>query len=197
MTPRQGVAENFIGILRQDERASGRALVRHALFFVLLVLVTGIAIDLPDGRMFGIGTGVVILALVAGVGLGLLFARFVTLRRFDHSLANGWNQWMRYSVACSRVDEVHRRVHGRPATRSTTLAATLWSLALFATMVLLLLTVLDGAPTLEKTPVFAAYGAYLGFLAGRTIALRIWVHHLLVSLDELVRKGEIGVWGIV
>lgn len=193
----QGVAENFIGVLRTEDRATQKALLRHALLIALVVLFTALLVDLPDGRFFGVGVGVVALAVVLGGALGLMSGRHFTVRRYHRSLNGSWNQWMRYSIACRRVDEVYRRVRGRPATRSVGALAILWTVLLFATMILLLLTVLDGVPALDKTPVFLGYGAYLGWLVGHSLALKLWVRDFLVSLDEMIRTGEVGLWGVV
>jgi hypothetical protein len=193
----QGIAENFIGVLRTDDRAHQKALIRRAFLIGLLLLFTGLLVDLPDGTLFGLGTGFVALAVVIGAALGLIGGRFLTIRRYQRSLNGSWNQWMRYSIACQRIDEVYRRVRGRPATRSVGGIALLWTGLLFATLILLLLTVLDGAPTLNKSPVFIGYGVYLGWMVGHTLALKMWVRDFLVSLDEMIRTGEVGLWGVV
>lgn len=192
-----GVAENFIGILRHEERMSLRKAVRTLALFGLVALLTGLAVDLPEGRFFGVGFGLVSLVFLGGGILGITFGRLVTAKRYRDSLSTNWNRWMRYSIACDRVDEVHRKVRGRSANRSVGGLATLWAIVLFTTVVLLLMTVVDGVPAVDKTPVFLGYGAYLGFVFGRTLAIRTWVHQFLISLDEMVRAGELGVWGVV
>ncbi len=195
---KQGIAENFIGILRTEERTASRTLLRIVLFALGVAFLAALAVDLPDsGRLFGVAFGLVILTACVGAGLGLLVARFLTLRRYNASLAEGWNRWMRFSVACSRIEEVERRVRGRPATRPVGRLAALWTLILFATLIMLLVTFVDGVPSINKTPVFAAYGLYLGLRLGHTISLLRWVRGLLGSVDDLVRKGEIGLWGVV
>lgn len=193
----QGIAENFIGVLRTEDRAGHKAILRHSLLIVVLLLFTGLLVDLPVGGFFGIGIGVVALTVVLGSALGLVTGRHFTVRRYHRSLNSAWNQWMRYSIACQRVDEVYRRVRGRPATRSVGGIAAVWTVLLFATLILVLLTVLDGVTALDKTPVFVGYGVYLGWLVGHTLALRLWVRDFLVSLDEMIRTGEVGLWGVV
>lgn len=195
---RQGIAENFIGILRNEERAAARGLVRQALLALLVGLLAALAIDLPsDGRFFGVAVGLVALALVAGAAGGIIVGKQFVTRRYHESLASGWNKWMRYSVACSRIDEVHRRVNGKPATRSVAGIATIWTFILFTTIILLLMTVVDGVPTVNKTPVFIGYGLYLGYKIGRTLAMRGWARDFLSSIDDMMRQGEIGLWGVV
>lgn len=194
----QGIAENFIGILRTEERTASRGLLRLVLFALVVGLLAALAVDLPsDGRFFGIAVGLVALAILGGGVLGNVLGRHVFMARYHKSLATNWNRWMRYSVACSRVDEVQRRVQGKPATRSIAAVATMWTLILFTTAILLLMTVVDGVPTIDKTPVFVAYGAYSGYLIGRTIAMRAWARDFLVSIDEMMRQGEIGLWGVL
>ncbi len=197
MHPSQGVAENFIGVLRNEESATARRILRTALLFAFLALVTALAVDLPTGRFFGIGMGIVILSFLVGIGGGALWGTRFTTQRYARSLSTSWNRWMRYSVACDRIEQIHRKVNGKSALRATSGTVVLWSIALFATMVLLLLTVVDGAPAIDKTPVFVAYAAYLGFIEGRTLVLRRWAHGFLVSIDDMVRKGEIALWGVV
>lgn len=197
MQSSQGVAENFIGVLRNEENQSMRRLVRTMVWFAVLALVTALAVDLPSGSFFGIGMGIVIVGFLAGTGAGALWGHRITTQRYRTSLATKWNRWMRYSIACDRIDQIHRRVSGKAAQRGTGGSIALWAIALFITMVLLLLTVVDGVPAINKTPVFVAYAAYLGVVAGRTLVVRRWAHGFLMSLDDMVRRGELGLWGFV
>ncbi|MBW3581543.1 MAG: hypothetical protein KY455_00440 [Euryarchaeota archaeon] len=197
MHAHSGIAENFVGILRTEERASLRKIAGIVTMFLFLGLFTALMVDLPDGRMLGIGVGTVTLTFLIGGAAGLLYGRYVTTRTWRDSLTQRWNGWMRYSLACARIDEVHRRVQGRPATRSIGPLVAFWSSALFLTLILGLLTVVDGGPALLKTPVFATYGAWLGFSLGRALSVRLWVHDFLVSIDDLMRKGEVGLWGYI
>lgn len=194
----QGVAENFISILRDEERLRLRSLLRLGAFLLCVVLLAGLVADLPErGALFGAAAGLAILAGLAGVGLGLLWGRYVLARRYRSSMVASWNQWMRYSVACNRVDEIHRRVRGKSAVRSVGVLAGVWAVVLFVTLVLVVVTVLDPQAAWNQAPVFMLYAGLLGFLMGSRIAIGIWMHSLLVSLDDLVRRGEIALWGVM
>lgn len=194
----QGVAENFIGILRDEERHRWRSLLRFSVLFLVVVLLAGLVADLPErGSLFGTATGLAILAGLIGAGLGFVWGRFVVVRRYRASLVRSWNQWMRFSVACNRVDEVHRRVLGKPAVRSVGWLAALWAVVLFVTLVLFVVTVLNGAPAWDQAPLFVGYAGLAGFLVAQRVALALWVRSLLVSLDDMVRRGEVALWGVL
>jgi hypothetical protein len=194
----QGVAENFIGILRDEERWRVRSMIRLAVFLLVVVLLAGLIADLPErGALFGLAAGLAIIAGVVGLGLGILWGRFVTTRRYRTSLLAAWNQWMRYSVACNRVEEVHRRVRGRPAVRSIGVVAGLWAVVLFVTTILVVVTLLDPQVAWNQAPVFVFYAGLLGFLIGERGSVLLWVHSLLSSLDDLVRRGEVALWGVL
>ncbi len=194
----QGVAENFIGILRDEERSGVRSLIRLVALLAAVVLLAGLVADLPErGMLFGMAAGMAIIAALLGLGLGFLWGRLVAVRRYRASMVRSWNKWMRYSVACNRVQEVHRRVRGLPAARSVGMLAGAWALVLFVSLVVLVVTVLDGPPAWNQAPLFVAYAGLFGFLIGHRIAVAVWVRTLLTSLDDLVRRGEIALWGVM
>lgn len=194
----QGVAENFIGLLRGEKRMNLRSLLRLSIGLIVVLLLAGLIADLPNGgTLFGTATGLTLIGAVVGIGLGLAWGRFITVRQWRTSLVASWNAWMRYSIACSRVHEVYRRVRGRPATASVAKWATIWAIVLFVSMVIIVLTVLDGGPAWDQAPIFVAYAALLGGLVGHRIAVHAWVHTFIASLDDLVRRGEIALWGVV
>lgn len=194
----QGIAENFVGILRTEDRSSVRKLVRTTVLAGVLALVTGLIVDLGvNGRVFGPAFGLVLATIAIGGMAGMLWARSVTLRRWDQSLAKGWNTWMRYSVACARIDEVYRRARGKPAVRSVGGMAAFWAIALFVTLLFLFLPLVDGIPMFNTTVVFMAYGGYLGGRIGHAFAVQRWSRSFLSSVDEMIRAGELGLWGVV
>lgn len=194
----QGVAENFIGILRDEERWRLRSLVRLGVCVVVVVLLAGLVADLPErGMLLGTAAGLAIIGGVVGVALGILWGRFVVARRYRVSLVAAWNQWMRYSVACNRVEEVHRRVRGRPASRNVTVLAGFWAMVFFVTLIVVVLTVLDPQTAWNQAPVFVFYAGLIGFLVGERGAVLVWVRSLLTSLDDLVRRGEVALWGVL
>lgn len=196
--PVQGVAENFIGILRDEERWRVRSLLRLGVFLVVVVLLAGLVADLPErGMLLGTAAGLAIIGGVVGVALGILWGRFVVARRYRVSMLAAWNTWMRYSVACSRVEEVHRRVRGRPASRNVAVLAGFWAMVLFVTLVVVVVSLLDRQTAWNQAPVFVFYAGLIGFLIGERGAVLVWARTLLVSLDDLVRRGEVALWGVM
>ncbi len=194
----QGVAENFIGLLRGEKRTNLRSLIRLGIALCIVLLLAALIADLPGGgAFFGTATGLTLIGAVVGLGFGFAWGRFVTVRRWRTSLVASWNAWMRYSIACSRVHEVHRRVRGKPAAPSVAKWATIWAFILFISLVIITVTVLDGGPAWDQAPIFVAYATLLGGLIGNRIAVQTWVHTFIASLDDLVRRGEIALWGVV
>jgi hypothetical protein len=183
-----GVSRDFIQLLYDDAlTARRRAIIATVLLLVLLGI--GTWLWLPWGAAVHVG------AVLAGglVGWGLAAA---TAGRYELSLRGEWASWMRLAPACDNVQELARKVRGqRAAGRAYAVAAVLtllWGLE----VVLMGLAFSDGAEWLFVAPVVAANGAFAAGLLGHQLRLRSWSRQLAASLAEMVRDGEIAVWGV-
>lgn len=187
----RGVTDQFLRILDNERKASTRTALA---MLVLFLFAYGMA-ELTDRPLFGRVVILAIGALCAGLVLGGVLAWRRT-EKYNASLRDAWNAWMRMSLSSSRVDEVARRVaeKGRP----WPVAGVGWA-ALFLANAVVFATLwmeLAWAPTLGAL-VAAANGLVLGALAGAAIWAHRWARQFHKALDELVAEGQVGLWGEV
>lgn len=186
-----GVSDQFLRILRNERKGSVRAIVLAAALLPLAYFMA----ELTDQSFLGLIVWLAFLALAAGAAAGVLWARHQTAK-YNDSLRQSWNQWMRMSLSCARVDEVSRHVEARG--RAAPVAGAGWG-ALFAANALLFVALWVNAPwavTLGAA-VTVANGLVLGTLAGRAAWSLGWSRRFSKALHEMLGKGEIGMWGEV
>jgi hypothetical protein len=151
--------------------------------------------ELTDQPLFGAVAWLALASLAAGLALGLLHG-WRTTKRYNESLRASWNQWMRMSLSCARVDEVSRHVEARG--RAAPLAGAGWG-ALFLANVLLFAALWTEAAWAAAlgAAVAVANGLVLGTLAGHAAWNLEWSRRFSRALHEMLGKGEIGMWGEV
>lgn len=184
----RGVSKDFINLLFDDALSARGRLIVGA---VVLVLLAGLAALL----WWPLGIAAHLVAATAGVGLGWFIAAG-KVGRYEHSLRDQWNDWMRLAPACDTVADVGRKVAGRRiANRAYTIAAVLTVLWV-AELILVALWFNDTTNTLLSAGVIAANGVFAGLLLGHQLRLMTWTKAFANSLAEMMRDGEIGVWGV-
>lgn len=185
----RGVAREFLGLLQGDAR---HARSRAILLTVLAVLLFAPALFLwmPWGAAVHLG------ATLVGLGVGW----WVGLRAVDgyeSSLRGTWNRWMTLAPACETVPELHRKVRGRSTHNRTMVLAALLTLLWGLEITLLVVAFAGEKAPLFSAPAIAANGLLVGTLLGHRLRVRSWTYTFHRSLDEMVRDGELGVWGTV
>ena len=184
----RGVSKDFINLLFDDALSSRtRIIVASVLLAVLLAL--GLVAWFPWGGAVHVGASAV------GFLLGWWFAAGA-VGRYEASIRGEWNRWMELAPACDTVSEVGRKVKGRrAAARAYVVAAVLT--ALWALEVVLLFLAFDNADTAWFAAiVIAANGVFAGVLLGHQVRVMTWTKGFATSLAEMVRDGELGVWGV-
>lgn len=135
-------------------------------------------------------------ALAGGVGVGLLVGHRST-RRYEVSLRSTWREWNRFSVACHSVGELHRKVRGRAGRSLPFLYAAvltgIWALE----VLLLTLALADATAFWWSFVAVAGNGLLVGGLVGFHLRARRWTRELRSSIQDMVQRGEIGVWGTI
>ncbi len=183
----RGVGKDFLQLLEGEQSIDrSRAIV---------MMVLGLILVVPAWFLWEpIGPVVHLLAMVIGIGIGWPVAMTIS-RRYEDSLRGRWNTWMKLAPACESVPELARKVRGRRGGfRVAWLAAGLtflWA----AEIGLLVLAFVDlGAPAFSA-PVIIANALLVGIMIGMNLHLLTWTRSFHRSLDEMMRDGEIGVWG--
>lgn len=176
-------------LLGSDQATSGRrALV---LFLVTLLLAIPAYLIAPWQ-----GLVVHLLGAVAGLVLGNLVSRR-RVRDYETSLRGTWKSWMRWSSACESVPEVHRRVVGKAGRNLPWWTAALLTLLWALEVGLLALAFANEGSLAFAIPVLLLNGLVPGAFAAHYAHLKGWVRELGESLGDLVKSGEIGVWGVL
>lgn len=186
-----GVASHFLQLLEDDQKAARQRIIVS----VVLALVLGAVAAVLTEPWF-VGLGIHVGAVIVGAVVGGLVAGSAT-RRYETSIKDGWQRWMRFSVASETLPEIARKVKGQSSRnlpfRHAALVATAWILEL-----MLLLVALDGEHNLLwALPVLLANGLMAGALLGHAFRLRTWTGALRDSVGDLVQSGELGMWGVV
>ncbi len=185
----RGVAREFLGLLQGDSRhARSRAVLLTV--FAALLLAPAILLWMPWG------IGVHVAAVLLGIGLGW-WSGLRAVDGYESSLRGMWNHWMKLAPACETVPELHRKVRGRSShNRSMALAALLT--LLWGLEVILVVVAFGGErDPMFSIPIISVNGLLVGALLGHHLQVRTWTRTFHRSLDEMVRDGELGVWGSV
>lgn len=185
----RGVAREFLGLLQGD--------ARHARGRVVLLAVFALVLVAPAMLLWTWwGVGVHLVAVLLGTGLGW-WTGLRAVDGYESSLRGTWNRWMSLAPACETVAELHRKARGRSAHNRLLLSAALLTLLWGAELILLVVALAgETAPTFAA-PVIALNGVLVGALLGHHLHLRTWTDTFRRDLDEMVRDGELGVWGSV
>jgi hypothetical protein len=136
------------------------------------------------------------LAVVAGLVAGNLASRR-RVRAYEASLRGTWKSWMRWSAASESVPEVHRRVLGKSGRNLPWWTAALLTLLWALEVGLLALAFANEGSLAFAIPVIALNGIVPAAFAAHYVHLKGWVRELSESLTDLVKSGEIGVWGVL
>lgn len=176
-------------LLGSDRRTAGR---RGVTLLVVTLLLAVPAYFIAPWQ----GLVVHALGAVAGLILGNLASRR-RVHRYEASLRGTWKAWMRWSAACESVPEVHRRVMGKSGRNlpwwTAALLTALWALEVG----LLALAFANEGSLAWAIPVLALNGLVPAAFAAHYVHLKGWVAELGESLSDLVKSGEIGVWGVL
>lgn len=187
----RGVTDQFLRILAHERKTGVRTLFVMGGLFLFAYFMA----ELTDQPLFGAVVWLALVSLVLGLVLGGVYG-WRTTERYNESLRSSWNQWMRMSLSCGRLDEVSRHVEARG--RAAPIAGAGWG-ALFAANAVLfaaLWTDAAWAPAFGSA-VTVANGVVLGALAGRAAWSLEWARRFSTALHEMLGKGEIGLWGEV
>lgn len=176
-------------LLRTDRATAGRRAV------VLLAVTALLAIPAYLVAPWQ-GLAVHVLGAVAGLVAGNIASRR-RVRAYESSLRGTWKSWMRWSAACESVPEVHRRVNGRSGRNLPWWTAALLTLLWALEVGLLALAFANEGSLAFAVPVLALNGLVPALFAAHYMHLKGWVAELGESLADLVKSGEIGVWGVL
>lgn len=185
----RGVGKDFL-LLLQGEHDAARARLLVFLALGLLLLVPAWFLWQP------LGPAVHVAGWLVGLGVGAL-AGMRTSRTYEDSLRGTWNRWMRLAPACETVPELARKVRGRSGVWRTAWVASGLTILWCVELLLLALAFVDVHSAAYAVPVIATNGLLVGVVSGHHIRLLTWTRSFRRSLDEMVRAGEIGVWGAV
>ena len=187
--PTGGVASHFMDLLGSDRSTAGRRAL--TLGIVTLLLAVPAYFIAP-----WMGLAVHALGAVLGLVVGNLASRR-KVREYEGSLRGTWKSWMRWSSACESVPEVHRRVTGKSGRNlpwwTAALLTVLWALEVG----LLALAFAHEGELAYAIPVLALNGLVPAAFAAHYAHLKGWVADLGESLTDLVKSGELGVWGVL
>lgn len=183
----RGVGKDFLQLLEGEQSIDRtRAIVMSAVGIVLLIPAWFLWMPL--------GPVVHLAALLIGIAIGWPVAMTIS-RRYEDSLRGRWNTWMKLAPACESVPELARKVRGqRAGFRVAWLAAGLTILWAMEIALLVLAFMELGAPAFSA-PVIIANALLVGIVTGINLHLLSWTRAFHRSLNEMMRDGEIGVWG--
>jgi drug/metabolite transporter (DMT)-like permease len=185
----RGVTDQFLRILENERKANLRA----ALIMAGLFLFAYFMAELTDEPLAGRVVMLALVALLVGVGVGIWYGHRTT-EKYNESLRASWNQWMRMSLSCDRVDEVARHVQQKG--KALPVAGVGWSLLFLANVLLFIVLWTEWSQAVTfGTGVTVANGIVLGAIAGHAVWDLRWAKQFHKALDELVAEGQVGLWG--
>lgn len=185
----RGVAREFLGLLQGDARHARSRAVMLAVFGLLL-FAPALLLWMPWGA------AVHVAAVLLGLGLGW-WTGLRAVDGYESSLRGTWNQWMKLAPACETVAELHSKARGRSTHNRSMRLAALLTLLWGSELILLVVALADRAAPVFAAPVIALNGVLVGALLGHHLQLRTWNDTFRRDLDEMVRDGELGVWGSI
>lgn len=184
-----GVASQFLDLLDHERRTARRQTVVAVSAAVLLLIPAALVLPWAGLAVHPVAVGL-------GIVAGLMLAARLT-RAYELSLKERWQRWMRFAVAAESLPEIARKVAGRTSrNRNAAIAAGL--VVLWVLEVALLLLALDGQRSAWlAVPVLLFNGLLSGLLIGHYRRLGSWAGQLRGSMDEMLKSGELGLWGVV
>lgn len=187
----RGVTDQFIRILRQERKTS----LRTALTMLGLSFFAYFMAEMTDQPRAGAVVLLAAVALVMGLAAGLAWGHHKT-KRYNESLRDSWNAWMRMSLSCSTVEDVARSVAHKP--RAPPVAGVGWATLFLANALLFLFLWFELSFALVfGVMVTTANGLVLGGLIGDALWNLRWTSQFHRALDEMLNHGQIGLWGEV
>ena len=187
----RGVTDQFLKILSNERRMG----LRTALACAGLAPLAYFMAELTDRPLLGWVVLATLLALAAGVGLGIAWAHH-RQKAYNESLRGSWNAWMRMSLSCTRVEEVARHVQDKG--KAPPVASVGWATLLVANAVLFLALWFEAPWALAYGVMVATgNGLALGAVAGHALWTRRWSGQFAKALDDLITEGQVGLWGEV
>lgn len=186
----RGVSQNFLDIARREERLGQRA----ALAALALAPVAAFLAELADTPAYGPVWALFLLAIALGLGAGYVLTQR-RLARYEGDLKQRWNHWMTQARDAERLADVERHVHGRDP-----VPAVLWSAV---TVVLVGLNIMLFALLWVEHPsagplswlILGLDGLVLGMLVTSSALLARWARDFVRTAEQLVRNGEVAMWG--
>lgn len=187
----KGVSDQFLRILENERRLA----TRHLAWAAGLALVLLFVANLADEPLFGTESFLYAVALFLGIGGGIALG-WRHSKKLGDSLKGGWNQWMRMSTSCTRVDEVWRKASGKPAGSNPAATGLLAAglLVLNALLFALLWVESSAAKPLGLLTVLVD-GGFVGGWIGNAAWRFGWVRSFTRALEDLLRDGTVGIWG--
>ena len=187
-----GVTKNFLGILEDEIRRGGKSVTR---FIVLSLLLAGIA-ALAVSKQWSLAAMVLTGTFVVAIAVGFAWGHFVNTYRYQVSIREHWNRWMRFSISCVSVRECYRKVHGKNPGPNLMWTSVFIALLILTHLIVPLLALNESATIWNILPLFLLDATLLGFLVGVRWRERRWYSEFLASVNELLQEGTIGVWGV-
>jgi hypothetical protein len=187
-----GVTKNFLTILEDEIRRAGKTVTR----LLVLGLILGSIAVLAVYKDWTLGTAFVVGAFLLAFGAGLAWGHFVNTYRYQVSIREHWNRWMRFSVSCVSVRECYAKVHGKRAGPNLWWTSVFIALLICAHLVIPLIALNEAATLWNILPLFLIDAIMLGFIVGVRARERRWYRDFLRSVNELLEEGTIGVWGV-
>lgn len=187
-----GVTKNFLSILETDLRRNAKNLIRLGVLLAFVSLFAALAVH----RELWLGAAFFAGALLGGVIVGYAWGHFVNTYRYQASIREHWNRWMRYSISCVTVRECYAKVHGKRTSPSVLWASLFIAGLLLWHLVLGVLSLNETAPLWQPIALFSLDAGLVGFAVGVRWRESRWYREFLRSVNELLQEGTIGVWGV-
>lgn len=187
-----GVTKNFLTILEHELRRSGRSLVKLLILGLVVAAIAFLALN----RELWLGGAILGGIFVASIAFGIAWAHFVNTYRYQASIREHWNRWMRFSISCVSVRECYKKVHGKSPGPSVFWVSTAIALVIVAHLVLGVLSLNETAPIWQPLTLFGLDAFLIGSFAGIRWRERRWYREFLKGVNELLHEGTIGVWGV-
>lgn len=187
-----GVTKNFLSILEDEIRRAGKSVVRLLVLGTILALIAVAAVY----KDWGLGAMLVVGTFALAILFGVAWGHFVNTYRYQASIRQHWNRWMRFSISCVTVRECYSKVHGKRPGPNLWWTSVFIALLICAHLVVPLLALNESATIWNILPLFLLDAFLLGSLIGIRWRERRWYGDFLRSVNELLAEGTIGVWGV-
>lgn len=187
-----GVTKNFLGILEDEVQRARKSVTR----LVVLGLVVGLVAVAAVYKDWTLGAGLLVGTFVVAILAGAAWGHFVSTYRYQASIREHWNRWMRFSVSCVTVRECYAKVHGRRPGPNLWWTSVFVAFLIVAHLIVPLLALNEASTIWNILPLFLLDALLLGFLVGIRWRERRWYAQFLRSVNELLQEGTIGVWGV-